>query len=65
MTSSPISIQKGELANRALDLMENRKSQITILPVLNDKDEFRFFKASRSLKCWFFSPELSPFFCQE
>lgn len=40
MTSSPVSILEGELANRALDLMENRKSQITILPVLNEKDEF-------------------------
>ncbi len=43
MTSSPISISKGELANKALDLMENRKSQITILPVLNEKDEFMGF----------------------
>ena len=43
MTSSPISILEGELANKALDLMENRKSQITILPVLNEKDEFMGF----------------------
>ena len=43
MTPSPISILEGELANKALDLMENRKSQITILPVLNEKDEFMGF----------------------
>ena len=43
MTLSPISILEGELANKALDLMENRKSQITILPVLNEKDEFMGF----------------------
>ena len=43
MTPSPVSVQGGELANKALDLMENRKSQITILPVLNEKDEFMGF----------------------
>ena len=43
MTLSPITISSKDLANKALDMMENRKSQITILPVLNKNDQFMGF----------------------
>ena len=43
MTLSPITISSKDLANKALDMMENRKSQITILPVLDKNDQFMGF----------------------
>lgn len=39
MTSSPISISSDTLVGRALSVMENRKSQINVLPVVNDNNE--------------------------
>jgi arabinose-5-phosphate isomerase len=43
MTSSPITISSVDLANKALFLMENRESQITILPVIDKDDQFMGF----------------------
>ncbi len=40
MTSSPVTISSVDLANKALFLMEDRESQITILPVLDKDDQF-------------------------
>ena len=39
MTSDPISIKKDTLLGEALSVMENRKSQINVLPVVNEDDE--------------------------
>ena len=43
MTLSPITISSKDLANKALDMMENRQSQITILPVLDNDNQFMGF----------------------
>lgn len=40
MTPNPVTIRRDALAKEALDLMENRPSQISVLPVLNEKDEW-------------------------
>ncbi len=37
MTAEPIFVRKGSRASRALELMENRPSQISVLPVVDDK----------------------------
>jgi arabinose-5-phosphate isomerase len=39
MTSDPIRIQKNRLAVEAFDLMENRPSQISVLPVVDDHNK--------------------------
>lgn len=36
MTSNPVSVKKGTRAVQALDLMENRASQISVLPVIDE-----------------------------
>jgi arabinose-5-phosphate isomerase len=36
MTSSPVTVTPNELAYTALQLMENRPSQISVLPVVDD-----------------------------
>lgn len=38
MTSNPITIESNTLVGRALSIMENRKSQINVLPVVNTKN---------------------------
>ena len=38
MISSPLSIRKDAMAMEALNLMENRKSQISVLPVIENDD---------------------------
>ena len=37
MTSKPVTVRPGELAYTALQLMENRPSQISVLPVVDDE----------------------------
>lgn len=39
MTKNPITISENEKAFQALEIMENRPSQINVLPVVNDKSE--------------------------
>ena len=39
MTANPIRVQSDDMAIRALDLMENRSSQIAVLPVVNTQNK--------------------------
>lgn len=39
MTKDPIRIESGEMAVKALDIMENRPSQIAVLPVVDTNDK--------------------------
>ncbi len=42
MTADPIKVREGEMASFALSLMEDRQSQISVLPVVSDdSDEFK------------------------
>ena len=38
MTSNPITVKEDTLVGRALSVMENRKSQINVLPVVDDNN---------------------------
>lgn len=50
MNREPISIQEDELANVALELMENGKRQIQVIPVLNGKRFVGFLRLHDLLK---------------
>ncbi|MCB1175403.1 MAG: CBS domain-containing protein, partial [Leptospiraceae bacterium] len=39
MTRNPVSIPKGTLAIKALRLMQNRSSQISVIPVVNQHNQ--------------------------
>ena len=39
MTKNPVSVSPGKLLGEALSLMENRKTQINVLPVVNEKNK--------------------------
>lgn len=50
MNKQPISVQENDLANIALDLMENGKRQIQVLPVLNGSTFVGFLRLHDLLK---------------